>query len=90
MIERYYKANKESIILLSKKLGSNLIRVHLDDLMIDAAKERQKVLQLREKEKLDNEKKEKEEFERQKKEVEVQRKINEDKQAELEQKENEL
>ena len=83
IIERYYKANKESIILLSKKLGSDLIREYLDDLMIAAAKEHIKVLQLREKERLDNEKKEKAEFERQKEEVENQRKINEDKQTEL-------
>ena len=64
MIERYFKANEESIILLTKKLGSDLIRVHLDAFMIAAAKARLDFLKKREKERLDKEKKEKEEFER--------------------------
>jgi hypothetical protein len=37
MIERYNKANKESIILLSKKLGSDIIRESLDKFMVAAA-----------------------------------------------------
>jgi hypothetical protein len=64
MTQRYYNANKESIILLSKKLASEMRRESLDALVVAAAKERLDFLKKREKERLDNEKKEKEEFER--------------------------
>ena len=70
MIERYYKANKESIILLSKKLASEIRRASLDAFMIAAAKERLIVLYKREKERLEKERREKEKFERKKREVE--------------------
>ena len=83
MIERYYKANKESIILLSKKLVSELRRESLDRFMITAAKARQDVLKKREKERLEKERWEKEEFEKMKREVEEMKKYNENQKFDL-------
>jgi hypothetical protein len=70
MIERYYKANKESIILLSKKLESEMRREYLDAIVVTAAKARLMVLKRREKERLEKERREKEEFERKSRELE--------------------
>jgi hypothetical protein len=70
MIERYYKANKESIILLSKKLASEMRREYLDAFMIASAKARLLVLKNREKERLEKERREKEEFERKSRKLE--------------------
>jgi uncharacterized membrane-anchored protein YhcB (DUF1043 family) len=74
MIERYHKANKESIILLSKKLAREMRRAYLHAFMIAAAKARQDVLKKREKDRLEKERREKEEFERKKREVEEMKK----------------
>jgi cytidylate kinase len=74
MMQRYYKANKESIILLSKKLAREMRRESLDAFMIAASKARLFVIKKREKERLEKERREKEEFERKKREVEEMKK----------------
>jgi uncharacterized membrane-anchored protein YhcB (DUF1043 family) len=90
MIQRLYKANKESIILLSKKLASEMRRESLEGFMIAAAKARLLVLKTRENQRVEKEQWEKEEFERKKKEVEEMKKDYENRSTELMKREMEL